>query len=502
MFSKNQYIQQKIQKVNRLRELKLNPYTNNIKKELSNLEFKNQFAYINELDDKRDESTEITLIGRVKLLRLMGKAVFAQIEDKDSLVQIYFSKNALGEEWFNELKKLLEVGDIISAKGFPFITKTGELSLNAKDVQIITKAISPLPEKFHGLSDKELRYRQRYIDMIMNPEVRDTFVIRSKIINYIRKFFLEKNFIEVETPILQTIAGGANAKPFITKHNALDLNLYLRIAPELYLKRLLVGGMEAIFEISRCFRNEGMDSTHNPEFTSIEFYWAYKTYKDLMKLTEELFSYIIKNMKLNTKIKYGEKEIDFQTPFKTYTYKKALIELGGVDENIINDKRKIIEFLKEKEIVFNENISLGHLQAELFDNFVEEKLINPTFITDFPVSISPLARKNDKDENIADRFELFIAGNEIANAFSELNDPIDQYERFKTQIQAKNMGDEEAHCMDEDYINALSYGMPPAAGQGIGLDRLIMIFTNMPSIRDVLLFPTMKPNKKEGEELC
>ena len=322
--------------------------------------------------------------------------------------------------------------------------------------------------------------------------------MRSKIVSLIRDFFENRDFLEVETPMLHPIAGGANARPFITHHNALDVERYLRIAPELYLKRLIVGGFEAVFEINRNFRNEGMDHTHNPEFTMIEFYWAYKTYKDLINITQELFNFLTKELHLPTVIEYGEHKIDFNAPFKIYTYDEALIKIGGLTQDIINNKEQMQEILKERGIELKEP-NKGKLKAELFDELVEDKLINPTFITEFPVEISPLARRNDKNPDIADRFELFIAGKEIANGFSELNDPVDQYNRFKHQLELKAEGDDEAHEMDEDYINALSYGMPPTAGEGIGIDRLVMLLTNQHSIRDVLLFPAMKPLKTEKD---
>ena len=494
----NKYEQLRIQKLNELKAIGKNPYAHNIQRDSTTQEFLKTYDYIRSLEDKRDESISSSVAGRVKFLRLMGKAAFVKIEDESGVLQVYLSKNVLGQEWFSNLKKLLEVGDIIRVSGFPFLTKTEELTLNATEVEIITKSITPLPEKFHGLQDKELRYRHRYLDMIMNPEVKSIFKARSKIVSTIRHFFEERGFLEVETPMMHPIAGGANAKPFITHHNALGVDRYLRIAPELYLKRLIVGGFESVFEINRNFRNEGMDHTHNPEFTMIEFYQAYKTYKDLMKLTEELFEVLLINLNLPKKMPYDDIVIDFSAPFKKISYIDSLIEIGNIPANIVKDKSKILQFLKQKGIEANKNLSLGQLQAEVFDNFVEEKLIDPTFITDFPIEISPLSRRSDENPNIAERFELFVAGREIANGFNELNDPIDQYERFKAQIDAKQMGDEEAHEMDEEYVKALGYGMPPTAGEGIGIDRLAMLFTNQHSIRDVILFPAMKPLSKEN----
>ena len=500
MIFDNQYERLRIQKAKELKEAGVNPYGHGFKKEMKNSEFLKKFAYVKELEEKKDESVEVTLSGRIKFLRLMGKAAFAKIEDESGVVQIYFSKDSLGDEWFKKVKKLIEVGDIIEAKGFPFVTKTGELTLHAKELNLVTKAIVPLPEKYHGLQDKELRYRQRYLDLIMNPDVKKVFFLRSRIVSLIRDFFEEHGFLEVETPMMHPIPGGANARPFVTHHHALGVDRYLRIAPELYLKRLIVGGFEAVFEINRNFRNEGMDATHNPEFTMIEFYWAYHTYEDLMRLTEELFDYLFEKLGLPKVLPYGEHKIDFTTPFSKIKYKDAIIEIGGIDEDIVQSKEKIIEFLKKNKMEPEnaQKMSLGQLQAELFDNFVEEKLINPTFITHFPIDISPLARRSDENPDIAERFELFIAGKEIANGFNELNDPLDQYERFKAQVAAKDVDDEAMH-MDEDFIKALGYGMPPTAGEGIGIDRLVMILTNQPTIKDVILFPAMRPQQQKGE---
>lgn len=428
----------------------------------------------------------------------MGKAAFIKIEDVSGILQVYLSKNELSDS-FDMFKKCVEVGDIVMAKGFPFVTKTGELSLHALDFRILTKAISPLPEKYHGLVDIELRYRQRYLDLIMNKEVRDSFVLRSKIVSNVRKFFEQKGFLEVETPMMHPIPGGANAKPFVTYHNALNVERYLRIAPELYLKRLIVGGFEAIFEINRNFRNEGMDHSHNPEFTMIEFYWAYKDYKDLIQITQELFAYLLESLSLPKVLVFNHQEIHLDA-FRQITYLDALVEIGGIPREVVNEEEKLYLYLKEHNVPLESQTELGKLQSEAFDAFVEEKLINPTFITDFPIAISPLARRNDKNPEIADRFELFIGGSEIANGFSELNDPLDQLERFKEQVKAKEAGDEEAQYMDEDYVTALSYGMPPTAGEGIGIDRLVMLLTGNTTIKDVILFPALKPQKPQNKK--
>ncbi|OOX94934.1 lysine--tRNA ligase [Campylobacter coli] len=492
--------QQRIQKASELKNVGVNPYPHFLVKELSLADFKSKFAYIFDTENKRDESVSSVVSGRLKLLRIAGKSIFANIEDEDENLQIYFSKDSLGEEKFNLFKKNLEVGDIILAKGFPFVTKTGEFSLHASEITLATKSIVPLPEKYHGLTDIEQRYRKRYVDMIMNAEVRKDFLTRSKVVSLIRHFFEEKGFLEVETPMMHPIAGGANAKPFVTFHNSLGVERFLRIAPELYLKRLVVGGFEAVFEINRCFRNEGMDLTHNPEFTTIEFYWAYHNYKDLMDLTEELFALLLEKLQLGKIIEFDGQKVDFSKPFERITYKDALKKYGALSDEIIENKDKILEKLKKDGFEANDKLDLGHLQAELFDNYVESKLIDPTFVTDFPISISPLSRRSDSNPEIAERFELFVCGRELANGFNELNDPLDQYERFLKQIEAKNAGDEEACEMDEDFVNALGYGMPPTAGQGIGIDRLVMLLTNKKSIRDVILFPAMRPLKSELKE--
>ena len=493
----NIYIQQRIEKANKLREDGINPYSNESSRNCTISKYLNVNSDIFQLEEKRDENRNYTVAGRIKFFRLMGKASFLKIEDESGMLQIYVARDNLPENFYNEVfKKNIEVGDIIEVSGYPFVTGHGELSLHADSLKILTKAISPLPEKFHGIQDKELRYRQRYLDLIMDSEVRKTFHIRSKVISLTRRFFENKGFLEVETPMMHPIAGGANAKPFVTHFNALGVDRFLRIAPELYLKRLIVGGFEAVFEINRNFRNEGMDATHNPEFTSIEFYWAYKTYKDLIVLTKEYFEYLFENLNLPTILPYGEFKIDFNK-FSEIPLIQSLYEIGGVPQDIVEDKDKILAFLKANNLEANANLNLGQLQGELFDEFVEAKLINPTFITEYPVEISPLARRNDEKPHLTDRFELFIAGKEIANAFSELNDPIDQLQRFEGQIAAKEAGDDEAHEMDEDFVNALSYGMAPTAGQGIGIDRLVMMLTNEHSIRDVLLFPAMKPIKQE-----
>lgn len=494
MIFDNELEQVRIVKKDELKSLGVNPYPQFLKRGMSIAQFREKFAFIKDLAEKKADEI-VTLSGRLKLKRVAGKSTFANIEDDSGNIQVYYSLGSIGEEEYAKFKKNLEVGDIVQITGYAFITQTGEFSIHASKIVLASKALSPLPEKFHGLSDTEIRYRKRYLDMIMNNEVRDDFIKRAKIISGIRKFFEERGFLEVETPMMHPIAGGANARPFITHHNTLDVDFYLKIAPELYLKRLIVGGMNAIFEMNRCFRNEGMDLTHNPEFTSIEFYWAWHDYFEVMDLTEELFSFLIDSLNLPKILPYGELEIDFSKKFRRIKYLDALHEIGGIPKEIINDKSRILDKLKADGFEANSKLDLGHLQAELFDNYVESKLINPTFIIDFPISISPLSRRSDENPEIAERFELFIAGKELANAFNELNDPLDQYERFKAQIDAKNAGDDEAHEMDEDYCQALGYAMPPTAGWGLGVDRLVMLLLNKQSIRDVILFPAMRPKK-------
>lgn len=491
----NQYEVLRIEKGEALRTLGVNPYDNRTNRSQSTQQFLETFDYVIQSEAGRDTDQKATVCGRIKFLRHMGKAAFFKIEDEVGMLQFYVSQNDVGEEWFGHVKKLVEVGDIVEATGFPFVTKTGELSLHASAFKILTKAVCLLPEKFHGLTDMESRYRQRYLDMIMNRDVVDVMKTRSKIVSAVRRFFEDKGFLEVETPMMHPLVGGANARPFVTFHNALGVERYLRIAPELYLKRLVVGGLEAVFEINRNFRNEGMDHTHNPEFTMIEFYWAYHRYEDLMDLTQELFDTLIATLNLPKVIPYGDVMLDFGQPFQRVTYRDAVVKIGGVPEEALTSIETMLSYLKEHghDVANPKALTYGKALAELFDAFVEHQLINPTFITQFPIDISPLARRNDENPELADRFELFIAGKEIGNGFSELNDPLDQYERFKAQLEAKALGDDEATDMDEDYIRALGHGMPPTAGQGIGIDRLVMILTNQHSIRDVIPFPAMKP---------
>ena len=439
------------------------------------------------------EGKDVSVAGRIIAKRIMGKASFCTIQDSNGTIQSYVSINDLGEESYKAFKTF-DIGDIIGLKGFVFKTRTEEISIHAKEVVLLTKSLRPLPEKFHGLKDMDLRYRQRYLDLIVNPEVKDTFILRSKILREIRNFMVENGYMEVETPTLTTVATGDAARPFITHHNTLDLQMYLRIAPELNLKRLIVGGFDKVFEIGKNFRNEGMDIKHNPEFTCMEWYSAYEDYNDMMNIAERLISTVAQNVLGTTKITYDGNEIDLTPSWNRITMIDAIKNVTGVDFNTINTDEEAQAIAKEKGVEFEEiKNTRGHIINEFFETFVEETLIQPTFIMDYPVEVSPLTKRRNDDPRLVERFELFIGGREYGHAYSELNDPIDQYQRFLKQVEAKEKGDEEAGGMDEDFVTALEIGLPPTGGMGIGLDRLIMLLTGSASIRDVLFFPTMKP---------
>ena len=443
------------------------------------------------------EQKDVTVAGRIIAKRIMGKASFCTIQDSDEKIQSYVSINDLGEESYKAFKTF-DIGDIIGITGFVFKTRTEEISVHAKEVTLLSKSLRPLPEKFHGLKDPDLRYRQRYVDLIVNPEVKETFILRSKIISKIREILNEKGFLEVETPILNTISGGATAKPFITHHNALNIDMYLRIALELNLKRLIVGGFDKVYEMGRVFRNEGMDIRHNPEFTELELYASYQDYHDMMDITEEIFSRTAKEVLGTTKINYQGQDIDLAPGWKRITMIDSIKEVTGIDFNEIKTDEEAVALAKERglEIPDKTKETRGDVISIFFDEYVEETLIQPTFVYDYPIEISPLAKKKKEDPRLTERFEAFIGGREYGNAFSELNDPIDQYQRFKKQVEAREAGDEEAGMMDEDYIQALEIGLPPTGGLGIGIDRLVMLLTDSSSIRDALLFPTMKPIEK------
>ena len=438
------------------------------------------------------EGKDVSIAGRIIAKRIMGKASFCHIQDMQGKIQSYVSINDLGEENYSEFKTY-DIGDIIGITGFVFKTRTEEISVHAKKVVLLTKSLRPLPEKFHGLKDTELRYRQRYVDLIMNPEVKETFLLRTKIIKEIRRILDSKGYTEVDTPILNTIAGGAAARPFITHHNTLDMDMYLRIANELYLKRLIVGGFDKVYEMGRMFRNEGISIKHNPEFTNIELYSAYEDYNDMMNITEEIISTVAQNVLGTTKITYQGTPIDLTPGWKRITMIDSIKEVTGIDFNTINLDEEACEAIRKLGIDFEGKITRGEAINLVFEEKVEQTLIQPTFIYDYPIEICPLTKKKPSDPRLTERFEIFIGGREYGNAYSELNDPIDQYERFLDQVRQKNEGNEEANDMDEDFVQALEYGMPPTGGLGIGVDRLIMLLTDSASIRDVLLFPTMKP---------
>ncbi len=440
-----------------------------------------------------ENEVNVSVAGRIMLKRVMGKASFVTISDMSGRIQLYVQKNLLGEELYSAFKGW-DIGDIVGATGKLFKTNRGELSVKLDSLQLLTKSLRPLPEKFHGLTDHEQRYRQRYLDLIMSEETRDTFRMRSKIVSYIRNFFTERDYMEVETPMLQVIPGGATARPFETHHNALGIDMYMRIAPELYLKRLVVGGFERVFEINRNFRNEGLSTRHNPEFTMIEFYQAYATYHDLMDITEALMKGIAIDLLGSAKITYQGDVYDFGKPFARMSVKESILHFNeNITEADLETEYRAQKLAESLEIKTEEYWGLGKLQIEIFEKTVEHRLMNPTFITEYPAEVSPLARRNDDNDFITDRFEFFMGGRELANGFSELNDAEDQAERFKKQVAEKEAGDDEAMHYDDDYIRALEYGLPPTAGEGIGIDRLVMLFTDSPSIRDVILFPHMRP---------
>ncbi len=435
-----------------------------------------------------------SVAGRIMALRRFGKAAFLHLQDEGGRIQVYVKRDVVGPDAYALFKKL-DIGDIAGFEGPLFRTRTGELTIQASRFRLLTKSLRPLPEKFHGLTDVETRYRQRYVDLIVNPEVRETFRKRVRIIRLVRDFLVNRDFLEVETPMMHPIAGGATARPFKTHHNALDMDLYLRIAPELYLKRLLVGGFERVFEINRNFRNEGLSTRHNPEFTMLEFYQAYATYEDLMDLTEEMISWIAAEVCGSMVVSYQGTTVDLTPPWTRLTMDQALVEVGGLDPAVVADPGAVLAEARRRNIELPATAGPGKAKTELFELLVEDRLVDPTFITAYPTEVSPLARRNADNPEVTDRFELFITGREMANAFSELNDPLDQRQRFEKQIAERGDDDEIFPEMDRDFVRALEYGMPPAAGEGIGIDRLVMLLTDSPSIRDVILFPHLRPER-------
>lgn len=481
----NEMLQIRRDKLNQLIEAGKNPFL---------IEKFDYTHYSTTIKDKFEEleGQKVAIAGRIMSRRGHGKVSFIDIQDSEGRIQIFAKQDALGEEEYKDLS-LLDLGDIIGVNGDVFKTKAGEISIRADKITLLTKSLQILPEKWHGLKDQDIRYRQRYVDLIVNPEVKDTFILRTKIIKAVREFLDERGFLEVETPILSPIAGGANARPFATHHNALDIDMYLRIANELYLKRLIVGGFEKVYEMGRMFRNEGMSPKHNPEFTNIELYQAYVDYEEMMRITENLFAYVAEKTLGTSVINYQGTELDLTPPWRRLDMADAVKEFTGVDFSTINTDEEARAVAKAKGLEVDSNMTRGHIISEMFEEFCEEHLIQPTFVTGHPVEISPLAKRNPDDPRKTNRFEAFINKWELANAFSELNDPIDQRQRFEDQVKQKESGDDEAHPMDTDFLNAIEVGLPPTGGLGIGIDRMIILLTNQPSIRDILLFPTMKP---------
>ncbi|EPY11832.1 lysine--tRNA ligase [Paenibacillus alvei] len=477
-------------KLDELRKLGVDPFGTKYERTATAKEVLDKYDGM-EKDELQEAGVEVSLAGRIMAKRGMGKASFAHIQDLSGRIQIYVRQDTIDEKKF-EAYSLLDLGDIIGVRGTVFKTKTGELSIKVLELEILSKSLLPLPEKYHGLKDVEMRYRQRYVDLIMNPDVQQTFVTRSRIIQSMRRYLDSHGYLEVETPTLHAIAGGAAARPFITHHNALDMTLYMRIAIELHLKRLIVGGLEKVYEIGRVYRNEGISTRHNPEFTMIELYEAYADYNDIMNLTENLVAHIAQEVLGTTKIQYQNHEVDLTPQWRRVSMVDAVKEVKGVDFSAQMTDEEAHRIAKEHNVKVEPHYTFGHILNAFFEEFVEETLIQPTFVTGHPVEISPLAKKNDKDPRFTDRFELFIVAREHANAFSELNDPIDQRQRFEAQLEEREHGNDEAHEMDDDFIRALEYGMPPTGGLGIGVDRLVMLLTNAPSIRDVLLFPHMR----------
>ncbi|MDY6322014.1 MAG: lysine--tRNA ligase [Succinivibrio sp.] len=499
--SLNNVMQERRDKLNALRE-QGQAYPNDFRRDATSGDVREKCGE-KDAETLESEKQEFALAGRLMTRRIMGKASFATIQDMDGKIQIYVSRDDLPEGVYQNLFKKLDLGDIIAVTGFAFKTRTGELTLHAKSLRLLVKALRPLPEKFKGLTDQEARCRQRYLDLIANESSRRTFKLRTQIVSFIRRYMDSHRFMEVETPMMHTIPGGANARPFITHHNALDIDMYLRIAPELYLKRLVVGGFERVYEINRNFRNEGIDVRHNPEFTMMEFYMAYHDYHDLIDFTEDLYKKMALEVLGTTKLHYGKEgepglDLDFAKPFDRLTMKESIVKYGpGITMEDLEDEARAKAWCEKLHCDMLPGWKLGNYIAALFDALVEEHLQQPTFITSYPAEISPLARRNDQDPAFTDRFEFFIGGREMGNGFSELNDPDDQAARFAAQAEAKKHGDDEAMYYDSDYITALQHGLPPTAGEGIGIDRTVMLFTNCHTIRDVILFPTLRPNDQK-----
>jgi lysyl-tRNA synthetase class 2 len=487
----NQIVEERRAKLRELRS-KGNAFPNDFRRDRLAADLHRDYGGKNN-EELEAAPVEVSVAGRMMLKRVMGKASFATLQDMSGRIQLYVSNDATGEAAHAAFKHW-DLGDILGAKGTLFRTRTGELTIKVTQIRLLTKSLRPLPEKFHGLADQEQRYRQRYVDLIVSEDTRRTFLLRSRIIQAIREFFVAEGYLEVETPMMQPIPGGASARPFVTHHNALDLSLYLRIAPELYLKRLVVGGFEKVFEINRNFRNEGISTRHNPEFTMLEFYEAHQDYRYLMSLTERLLADVCRRVLGTTRVNYQGTAIEFAGPYDRLTIVDAIRKYHPeYTLEQLNDRRFLVSEFGRREIAFKPEDGIGGLQLTLFEATTEQLLMQPTFVVDYPAEVSPLARRSDANPEVTDRFELYIAGREIANGFSELNDPEDQAERFREQARQKDAGDQEAMHYDADYVRALEYGLPPAAGEGVGIDRLVMLLTDNPSIRDVILFPHMRP---------
>lgn len=484
-------VEDRKQKAEKIREMGVNLYPAGFRVAWTASEVLSRCGAFSE-EELEQQTENFSLAGRIMSRRDFGRASFIHIQDRSGRLQVYVRKDKVPPQKF-DLFRLLDIGDFIGVKGRAFRTRTQELTLLAEDLTLLSKSLRPLPEKWHGLTDVETRYRQRYLDLIMNEDVKRAFVLRSRIIQAVREFFVERDFLEVETPMMQPIPGGATARPFKTFHNALGMELYLRVAPELYLKRLVVGGIERVFEINRNFRNEGISVKHNPEFTMLEFYVAHAVYEDLMDLTEALFQQVLDQVLGTRVIQYQGQALDFSSPWPRIPLMEALRERGNVPQEVLGSREQAARFAAEKGLPLGEREDHGEILLKIFDHLVEPGLIQPTFITGYPTAVSPLSRRNDQHPEMVDRFELFIGGREIANAFTELNDPVDQRQRFERQVALREAGDEEAQYMDQDYVTALEYGMPPTAGEGIGIDRVVMLLTDAPSIRDVIFFPLMRP---------
>ncbi|MCD6487479.1 MAG: lysine--tRNA ligase [Syntrophobacterales bacterium] len=494
MNEKSELLRKRKEKIESLRSMGVELYPNDVSVTATTKSVIDRFGDMDN-EDLKGIDEKFALAGRLMAIRNFGKAAFVSIQDRDGRIQGYIARDKVGIDRYSIFKKF-DVGDMVFISGSLLKTKTGELTVEAEEIRLLSKSVRPLPEKWHGLTDVEARYRQRHLDLIMNPAVKKVFYTRSRIIKLIRDFMQKRDFLEVETPMMQSMAGGAVARPFKTYHNALDMDLYLRIAPELYLKRLIVGGLERVFEINRNFRNEGISTSHNPEFTMMEFYQAYATYEDLIVMTEEMITLVAMEVFGSLSFDYQDTEIDLSRPWQRLTVKEAILKYSDTTPDILEDRVKAAQYARSMGMPVEDDEPLGKIIVAIFEEVAESKLVQPTFVTSYPIEVSPLSRKSAGNSEFTDRFELYIYGRELANAFSELNDPEDQRNRFAMQLREREAGNEEAHEMDEDYIGALEYSMPPTAGEGIGIDRLVMLFTNSPSIRDVILFPHMRAKMK------